>query len=45
MYTATWMTEAERGAFNLEEEERWLSFRVDSAKVNIAPPLPFAAKP
>jgi AAA domain len=38
MYTLTGMTEAERDAFNLTEEERRLLFRVDSAKVNLAPP-------
>jgi hypothetical protein len=38
MYTATWMTETERTTFNVKEEERRLFFRVDSAKVNLAPP-------
>jgi hypothetical protein len=38
MYTLTGMTEAERDAFNLREDERHLLFRVDSAKVNLAPP-------
>jgi hypothetical protein len=38
MYTSTWMSEAEREAFNVTEEERRLLFRVDSAKVNLAPP-------
>jgi hypothetical protein len=38
MYTSTWMTEAERDTFNLKEEDRRLLFRVDNAKVNLAPP-------
>ena len=38
MYTSTWMSEEERDGFNLTEEERRLLFRVDSAKVNLAPP-------
>jgi hypothetical protein len=38
MYTNTWMTEAERDAFNLTEEQRRFLFRVDSAKVNLARP-------
>jgi hypothetical protein len=38
VYTLTGMTEAEREAFNLPEEQRRFLFRVDSAKVNIAPP-------
>jgi hypothetical protein len=38
MYTSTWMTEDEGKAFNLTGEDRRLLFRVDSAKVNLAPP-------
>jgi hypothetical protein len=38
MYTNTWMTSEEAEAFNLTEEQRRLLLRVDSAKVNIAPP-------
>jgi hypothetical protein len=36
--TATWMTEDAAKTFGLSEEERRLLFRIDSAKVNIAPP-------
>jgi hypothetical protein len=38
MYTSTWMTQDEGKALNLTEEDRRLLFRVDSAKVNLAPP-------
>jgi hypothetical protein len=38
MYTITAMTEEERDLVNLTEEQRRFLFRVDSAKVNIAPP-------
>ena len=38
MYTNTWMTEDEAKTFGVSEAERRLLFRVDSAKVNLAPP-------
>jgi hypothetical protein len=38
LYTVTRMTEAEREQFGLPEAERRSLIRVDSAKVNIAPP-------
>jgi AAA domain len=38
LYTLTPMTEAEREQFGLSEDERRSLVRVDSAKVNIAPP-------
>jgi hypothetical protein len=38
MYTNTWMTEVEAKTFGVSEEERRFLFRVDSAKVNLAPP-------
>lgn len=38
LYTVTGMTEAEREQFGLSEAERRSLIRVDSAKVNIAPP-------
>jgi AAA domain len=38
IYTNTWMTEDEAKAFSVSEDERRLLFRVDSAKVNLAPP-------
>lgn len=38
MYTSTWMSEDEVKTFGIPEEERRRLFRVDSAKVNLAPP-------
>ena len=38
MYTNTSMTEVEAKTFGVSEDERRLLFRVDSAKVNLAPP-------
>jgi hypothetical protein len=38
MYTNTWITEEEAKTFGVSEEERRFLFRVDSAKVNLAPP-------
>jgi hypothetical protein len=38
MYTNTWMAEEEAKKFGVSEEERRILFRVDSAKVNLAPP-------
>ena len=38
MYTNTWMTEDEAKTFGVSEDERRLLFRVDPAKVNLAPP-------
>lgn len=38
IYTNTWMTEEEAKGFGVSEEERRPLFRVDSAKVNLAPP-------
>jgi hypothetical protein len=38
MYTITLMTETEAGTFGVSDRERRFLFRVDSAKVNIAPP-------
>jgi hypothetical protein len=38
MYTNTWMSQDEAKTFGLSEKERRGLFRVDSAKVNLAPP-------
>jgi hypothetical protein len=38
VYSLTTMTTAEAESFNIREDQRWLFFRVDSAKVNIAAP-------
>jgi hypothetical protein len=38
MYTNTWMTEDEANTFGVSKEERRFLFRVDPAKVNLAPP-------
>jgi hypothetical protein len=38
MYTNTWMTEEEAKTFGVPEDERRRLFRVDPAKVNLAPP-------
>ena len=38
IYTNTWMTEEEAKTFNVSEQERRSLFRLDPAKVNLAPP-------